>query len=347
MKKLWLVSAAVVALSGSMFGDAIWSGSTGTLTGNTLGLTSAYAPPNTVAWTGSPVNLANTQTPFWNNPSGDNLVDGHVANVGDVLGGLATGTNLIGSDLTGTPSTVTPNTGTQINGSYYSLTNNASGGDPVNAASPTVSGSTVSETSALEFSFLSSATSYNIALLFADSMNNTGLASNGTVFGYYTGSGSSISLHQISGPISNNITGVPTSLATNDVLEPNNFVYGFYATVCQGVNTNNVCNESITYTTGAGNFSNNLSSSNALLGSLGWNHFALFELASGAEVLGFEDTPWSLTSGLAAESIGDFNDLVIELTPPVSSVPEPGTMGILGLSLAGLGFLGRRRYAKK
>jgi hypothetical protein len=79
---------------------------------------------------------------------------------------------------------------------------------------------------------------------------------------------------------------------------------------------------------------------------LGWNHFALFELANGEEVLGFEDSPWAPGSTNGGEGIGDFNDIIIALSPVVSA-PEPGTIAIMGMGLAGLGFIGRRRFAKK
>jgi hypothetical protein len=122
-------------------------------------------------------------------------------------------------------------------------------------------------------------------------------------------------------------------------------VYGFYATVCYDVAAG-VCDESVTYTTGAGNFSTNMSAGNQFLGSLGWQHFALFQLASGELVLGFEDTPWALGSANSNEGIGDFNDVIIGLTSG-AAVPEPGTMAFIGLGLAGLGLVARRRFAKK
>jgi hypothetical protein len=332
MRKFWFATAAVVVLSGSAFGDSIWIGSAGSL--NTIPTTATF----TAAMGSYPdTSSANAQIPFWNNPSTDVLNDGHFSNVGDVLAGLTTNSNLVGT-------TNLAAIGGNINGSYFAFTSNdnsVGGGDPVT----TVTGT--SATPSLEYSFSSTATAYNIAVLFADSGLDTGVAGSGTVFGYYTGSGSTITLNPIGNPISNNTTGTAVSIATNKTFAPSTNVYGFYATVCYQY-FSGTCFESITYTTGAGNYSNNITSGNALLAGEGWNHFALFELASGEEVLGFEDSPWAPGTANATEGEGDFNDVIIGLTSQGgSSVPEPGTIAIMGLGLAVLGSLGRRRFAKK
>jgi hypothetical protein len=351
MRKFWLLSAGLVALSGSMFADNIWSGSSNggsSYSGGTSGVwtcTGCAAVPTTASFTGSmasfPVSsTTNAQVPFWNNPSSDVISDGHFSNVGDVLAGLATGTAPVSADVSAG----------NITGSYYSNPTTSNNGNPVNPAAATVSGSTVSEQPALEFSFQEEATAYNISVLFADSGQNTGSNATGTTFGWYTGGIGSMSLHQIGGAISN--TNTPTSLATSDDIDgtATSSIYGFYANVCYHV-TAGACDESVTYTTGAGNFSNNIASGNGLLGAIGWNHFALFELADGEEVLGFEDSPWALGSANAVEGTGDYNDVVIGLAgdSPLlsSSAPEPGTIAIMGLGLAGLGMIGRRRFGKK
>jgi hypothetical protein len=357
MKKFWLLSAGLVVLSGSMFADTIGAG-----TGSLVAVpTTASFLGSQVAYTGSPVNATNSQVPFWNNPSED-TINSHVANVGDVLGGVVVG-NVIGSNL------VSGN----INGSYYA--SGTGNGDPVTSTANTfTTGLTVngtasatysSEVPALEFSFQSAATAYNIALLFADSAQNTGCAvgancpiptgtSNGigTVFGTYTETNSNtgnFTLTPLTDPV-NNMTGTPTTIATGQTLAPNTSFYGFYATVCYmstnvgGVST---CTYSVTYTSGAGNFSTQ-STNTTYLGGEGWNHFALFELANGEEVVGFKDYPWGPGNSNSLESIGDFNDIIIGLTPQgTSSAPEPATIAFMGLGLAGLGLLGRRRFTKK
>ena len=77
------------------------------------------------------------------------------------------------------------------------------------------------------------------------------------------------------------------------------------------------------YTTGNGNSGN-------VSGAAGWNHFALFELASGSYVIGLEDT-----NGFAGEGLGDFNDVVVELR--VTPTPEPDSVAFMGIGLALLG----------
>lgn len=315
MRKFLPLAVVVAGLGGSVFADSI-SG-----TGTLVAIPATWTTPT---FTGNPIST-NTQAPFWNNPSGDTIAN-HVANVGDVLAGLTTGTNLIGTNLSGST----------INGSYYALTandNTAGGGDPETAVSGT------SASPGLAFSMISNASSYNVAVLFADSSLDSPTALVPTVFGYYYGSGASIQLHQL-GSVSNNITGAPASLATNLQFASNGSIYGFYATACYLISDGN-CVGSVTYTSGAGNFSNNLPVGSSFLGALGLQHFALFQLASGEFVLGFEDYPAALGTG--SEGIGDFNDAIIGIT----AVPEPGTIGIMGLGLAALGFIGRRRFAKK
>jgi len=375
MKKLWLLSAGLVALSGSMFADTIGTSGACTpcglvavpiTTGVGVGFTSTQ-----IAYTGAPVNVTNAQVPFWNNPSGD-TINNHVANVGDVMAGVTTNTNLIGGNLGG--GTGALNTGTyNINGSYYA--SGTGNGDPVTSTPNTFGSGTLSvnglstttytsEVPTLEFSFQSAATAYSIALLFADSSQNTGCAAGancpivagtsdgiGTVWGTYTESNTNtgiFTLTQLNDP-TNNTSGTASGGIPGGPLAASGSYYGFYATVCyQSTNVGNVsaCTYSVTYTSGAGNFTTQTTNT-TYDGGLGWNHFALFELASGEEVIGFEDGPWAPGNSNSLESIGDFNDIIIGLNPPGSAAPEPGTVAIMGLGLAGLGLIGRRRYAKK
>ena len=178
------------------------------------------------------------------------------------------------------------------------------------------------------FSFVRNATAYNISLLFADSAENsgqswlTGPAAVGSVFGYYVGSTFT--------PIYT--VGPTTSSTATQPFNPggSGTTYGFYDTVCYSVSAG-VCTNYATYTTEGGTYGNDL-------GGAAWNHFAVFQLASGAYVVGFTGQ-----NGLYGENVGDFQDTVIEL----SLAPEPGTIAIMGLGLAALGVLGRRRLARK
>jgi len=358
MKKFWLAAVALVGLSGSMFADSIYGPSSTSGSFFTVGATSTFCCGAVTPNTGS-----NTQTPFWNNYSGDSINgDTNHTNVGDILAGSSTGTNLIGSNLSGAPSVL--GTATTIGGQYFAVTS-AAGGDPVTTntglAATAMTGATTSEPQ-LEFSFMSNATSYNIAVLFADSINDGGTAGGTTTDGgpatsvgtYILNSSVSCPVTQpfcvftpvttIDGAVQNNISGTPSSVGTS-TLAGNGFVYGFYATVCYAWSSATTCTESVTYTSGDGNFSTGMSAGNQWLGGLGWNHFALFQLTSGEYVLGFEDSPWALGNSNATEGEGDFNDVVISLTS--TAAPEPGTIGIMGLGLAAIGILGRRRFAKK
>jgi len=311
MKKLLVLSAAVVALSGSILADTV--NNLGSAAGFTAIPTTTSFSSTMTPWSTGYITT-NVQTPFWNNPSSDVLANGHMTNVGDVLAGLATGTNLIGSDLVGGIPLFTDT----VNGSYYAATGAV--GDPnTGGAAETVNGMS-GNTTALAFNLTRNAAAYNIALLFADSSEDTGNASTGTTFGTYTGSGSTITLNPLLNP-TNNTSGAPVQEGAFNATG----TYGFYATVCYSAGN---CE---TYTTGNGNFGN-------VSGGAAWNHFALFQLASGSYVLGFEDG-----NGLFTEGIGDFNDVVVELV----AVPEPGTIAIMGLGLAALGVLGRRRLARK
>jgi len=363
MKKIWLLTAGLVALSGGMFADSIWSGSAGSL--NNVPTTASFVAA-TPSFPDS--STTNTQVPFWNNPSPDSINgSNNITNVGDVLSGYVTGTNLIGSNLVQSGgSALVPGasgaTNFNINGQYFAYTatdSTAGGGDPVT----TNTGDTSTKiTPSLEFSFMSTATAYNIAMLYAaPSTLNAGPASSGgpaTMFGTYilTSTGCppatfcTFTPTVVDGAVTAKTSGTPTTLYASDTLYGSGTVYGFYATVCYTWNGSG-CTGWVTYTTGDGNFSTGMASGNGELGALGWNHFALFELANGEEVLGFTDSPWAPGTLYGTQGIGDFSDAVVGLTPPVSfiesGVPEPGTIAVMGLGLAGLGLIGRRRLANQ
>lgn len=273
MNKLWVAPAALLALSGSLLADSVMSGT---------GSFSAF-PSGFGASTSSLVNFAALPgaegTPFWNNPSYDKGVGGsNMMNVGYLLtdsGGFAGTPSVLGTDSVSQDFT-------------------ADGG-PMPP----------------DFAFMSSATAYNIALLFADSSLDTGNATYGTTFGYYVGD----TFTPLYTPLN---TSSPTGVTPFDPTGAGDS-YGFYATVCYGGN------DCETYTTGDGNSGN-------ARGAAGWSHFALFELASGGYAIAFEDA-----NRLYDEGFGDFNDVVVELqVKNASPVPEPATIPIMGMGLGGL-----------
>jgi hypothetical protein len=186
------------------------------------------------------------------------------------------------------------------------------------------------------FSFVRNTAAYQISLLYANSVSNfgTGPGQIDTTIGLYDVN----TAHQwaLYGPGSGNAA-QPTSTVVTGPTETQAFpgigngdTYEAYATLCYAANA---C---------ATFYSNSTANTGTATSALGWNHFALFQLASGSWVIGFEDN----NCPTCTEKLGDYSDLVFEIQT-VSSVPEPGTIAFMGLGLAGLGVLGRRRFAKK
>jgi hypothetical protein len=180
------------------------------------------------------------------------------------------------------------------------------------------------------FAFVRNATAYNIVMLFADSSEDTGgnpiAGVQGSQFGYYVGM-TQTPLYNVGLTLSPN-----SSQAFNP--GPVGTQYGFYETICYAASAG-VCTDYETYTSGNGN-------SGIDNGGASWNHFAVFQLASGSYVIGFTGQ-----NGLYGENIGDYQDTVIELQVASLIAPEPGTIAMMGLGLAALGVLGRRRFARK
>jgi hypothetical protein len=182
------------------------------------------------------------------------------------------------------------------------------------------------------FTMVRTAAAENISLLFASGGMN-GINGGTVQIGYYIGGTQTVLYNSVTNNLTGNATGL---MAFNPSAN-----YGFYAIVCypgQGCET---------YYSGQANtgpaFGNQITSgpgANPPVTGDTWNHFALFQTANGNWVIGFTEQ-----NGYYGENYGDYQDAVLEITS--AAAPEPGTIAIMGLGLAGLGLLGRKRFSKK
>jgi len=308
MKKLNLVLSLAVLLSGSVaFADTL----------NSAGSTPAVA------------TAFNATGAFWNNTSSDVVNGSQAVNAGNFLND--TGAFALNGNVT-------------LNCSTCGANYMASGGQMyVN------SGNTPDFVSGLNF--VRQAGALAITLMYANSGAN-GFAEYG--------------IYDVSNPNVNHTIlqagGVPGNNLNNDIGQTITLAsgspyanWGLYVRTCEeGSVSSAQCNADgkiVTFYMGAA------SQENPALYSpydTAHQHFALFQ--SGTNINQYyaavEDwafnasDPNASTNGV--EGYGDYNDLIFGITSSINggAVPEPATLSIMGLGLAGLGMLGRRKLRK-
>lgn len=314
--KNFVLAAAVVLLSGGLFADTI----TGTSTAGATTLTGVGAVSGTAAWINNatdPYGAGNIIAPnglFWNNPSDDAIT---------VTAGAI-------SSVTSTAPTnnVPPTTQSQhmANIGYLLTDTGAFAGTPSVLGSDTVSHDyqNTNGSDPTSFSFVRTATAENISMLFASS-NYDGTAAGTTQIGYFVGSTYIPGGGGNGTVLWNSVTQeyTPGGNGGTSTFNPSGN-YGFFAVVCP---TGQAC---YTLTTNG---------NTGTAAGAAYDHFAAFKTTAGNWVIAFTSQ-----NGLFGEGQGDFQDVVFEIS--AAATPEPGTIAILGLGLAGLGILGRRRFAK-
>jgi hypothetical protein len=257
-------------------------------------------------------------TPFFFNTSGDTVNGSTNASVGDFL-------NASGSF--GSPVSGCPTCGVNYmasNGQMYTQAAN-------------------SPNFATAFSFIRQAASLSITLLYANSSVN-----NNAEFGIYDASSQSNALnnHEVVQPIGA-LTNLNNMIGQTYNITQNYGLWGVYARTCDVNAANQACPGGNVVTYFSNVAMNGVNGDTPAADAAATHmHWALFQSGTNAAVyyLALED--FALTSGTrnVTEGYGDYNDIILRID--TSGVPEPATLSIMGLGLAGLGLLGRRKLKK-
>ena len=331
MKKFLLSGITIFAVAAPVWADSITGGQFNALSGVTVNTSGASSSV--------------TGSPYWNQGS-----DG-TGNVGAFLTGTGNFTNQTQYVTSGT-------------GQYYSATGNTA--NPSN-----------------NFSFLQSASTINVTLLYTNAGQNGGTS--GTQIGIYDvatgvktalfgpGSGNGSLANALGDCIGNVVNTACGSIlagvynlgnGTNGGNNPGTLgvsnvatyaQWGIYAITCTDTAVLNYSAPGCrTFYSGAagGVFSGTNSGTVApgtgeLVNGLAHQHFAVFNTTSAASTfyVGFED--WFGPNNNEGQ-LGDYNDVILQFgTTDIAGIPEPGTLALLGLGLAGLGVFRKIRKQKQ
>jgi hypothetical protein len=318
MRRNFVLMAAVTLLGSVAYADTLNTGggfntSTGTFSAFNLGTQGSCSG-----------GVCIDGTPFFNNTSGDVVNSSTAANAGDFL----SGSGAFAGGVTGC--------------STCGINYMASGGQMYTETSN-------SPNFASAFSFIRQAASLEITLLYANSSVN-----NNAEFGLYDASSQHNALvnHEVVQAVGTNLNNMigQTYNVTNTY-----DTYGIYVRTCENNAASHACLPSDVVTDFSNVAMNSVNSDDPAADA---NHmqWALFQSGTNANIyyLALED--FAIQSGTRnlTEGYGDYNDIILELdttgagagTLSLSSLPEPGTLSVVGLSLAGLGFLSRRKLKK-
>jgi hypothetical protein len=259
--------------------------------------------------------------PFFNNTSSDVVNGSSAANAGNFLsatGGFAT-----------------PVLGCPTCGVNYM----ASGGQMYTQSSNTPD-------FASAFSFISQTGVVSLSLLYANSSTD-----NNAEFGLYDASSQSSALTNHEVVQAAGITNLGNVIGQSYNLTNNYAAYGVYAVTCTLNEANGACpaGDVVTYYS---NISLNSVNGDTPRADANHMHWALFQSGTNADIyyLALEDYALQgLQTRNPVEGYGDYNDIILELnTTPGQQIqtPEPETLPIIVLSLAGLGWLRNRKLRK-
>ncbi len=309
--KLILAFAAIVTLAGTIArADTL---NTGGGFNTSTGTLNAFNMGTTGSCT---AGVCTDGTPFWNNTSSDVVNGSDAANAGDFLsGGGGFASPVIGCSTCGVDFMAS-------GGQMYTQS-----ADSPNFASA--------------FSFINQNPSMQITLLYANSPTN-----NNAAFGIYDASSQANALanHTIAQAAGTNLNGLIGS--TYNITDPYS-TWGIFASTCDENAITGDCPgaDMVTY------YSNlSLNSGNTPAADAGHMHWALFQSGTNADVyyLALEDFAIQTGTRNLVEGYGDYNDIILEINTSStgSVVPEPTTVLIMSLGLAGLAFCAALRRVR-